>query len=176
MMTHVSQTWIAKSAKNAKDAKTEENVLGSNNASNTILEQRFIEVDQKTKMQVHRFEVRNHLRSIERVKAFRCFGVDDETAVDEKIQPAESGGDLFVQYRNAQPPLVWDAPEPELIRKSFFVDRLAESRPENSMYLDRSPDDLARPVINLGVWFHLPPLFSLTDNKSSRTAYPYAVP
>ena len=103
-----------------------------------------MEIDNKTRAQITKTQIREELRFVRRRQSLLCFHIDNDLISNQQIQPQIScQTDAFVTDRHSLLPFEGDAAQMQFMAKGFFVNRFQQSWSKTSIYLDGSPNDFS---------------------------------
>lgn len=102
-----------------------------------------IEVHEESRGISRDLQIGDHLRETDSLQVFDGFQLDDDTLVDEQIDPEPAGDAMsFVVQGNQSLALDTEAFPCQLDQQSFAVHRFQQARAEDSVHFDRATDDL----------------------------------
>ena len=117
--------------------------FGVGQTAETLLQQGHIEVDQQSDVAVRQLQIGEQLGGMERVQVFDYLDLDDESLIDQDVQPvATRERDAFVAHWHGDLTSERQSAQAQLMTKALFIRRFEEARPKTPVNFDRCADDL----------------------------------
>jgi hypothetical protein len=111
---------------------------------------RNVEIDEQAELAPHGFEIRNHLRFVNRGKGFYRLQFDQKLPSYYQVNTPLTHRAIFVHYRKGFLPLKWDPASRQFNRQRFLVNALQKARPQGSLDLYGCINHGLRQDIHLG--------------------------
>lgn len=130
-------------------------LAGTNDSFHALRQERYVEVQQQTELELGGSQIGNYLRGVNRCELVDRLYFDDEAIVDDEVEAGLPDQLPFEQDAHGRLTPEWDLTAAQLPGERLLVHAFQEARSEVPVDLDAGADHLAGTPVCLRAW--LPP-------------------